>query len=145
MTDPADLMTANVNATSLHEKTSNRGFGLVMAAFLAVLALSPLLNGKAPHAWLLCGAASFLVTALVRPRSLAPLNRAWTKVGLVMSSIIGPIALAVLFFGVITPYGWLMRRIGTCHIPTRFDEGTTSYWISRDSLCGPQSTLRQPF
>jgi hypothetical protein len=125
--------------------SSDRAFGLVMTTFLALVGLYPLLGAGQPRAWALAVAAAFLVPALVFPKVLAPLNKLWTKFGLLMAAVVGPVALAVMFFGVITPYGWLMRRLGKGQIPVRFDKDAATYWIQRDPPGPAPKSLRDQF
>ena len=116
-----------------------------MATFFALVGLYPLLASGQPRIWALAVAAAFLVPALVFPKVLAPLNKLWTKFGLLMGAVVGPVALAVMFFGVITPYGWLMRRLGKGQIPLRFDKGAATYWIQRDPPGPAPKSLRDQF
>ena len=116
-----------------------------MAAFFGVVGAYSLLFGNVPRLWAFWVAAAFLLPALILPRALGPLNKVWTQFGLLMSSIVSPVALALLFFGVITPYGWLMRRFGKGQIPMDFDKDAGSYWIVRDPPGPPAQSLRDQF
>ena len=79
------------------------------------------------------------------PKTLSLLNTYWTKLGLFLSAIVSPIALGVLFFGVITPYGWLMKKLGKSFIPTYFDPKAESYWITRDPAGPAPESLNNQF
>jgi hypothetical protein len=126
-------------------QSSDRAFGCVMAGFFTLVAAYPLLSGKPPHWWAAALAAAFLLPALLFPRLLAPLNMAWTRFGLVLSSVMGPIALAVLFFGVITPYGFLMKKLRKNVIPVRFEPAAQSYWVARDPAGPEPESLKDQF
>jgi hypothetical protein len=128
-----------------HEPSSNRSFGLVMAGFFVLVALLPLLSGKMPRFWALALAAAFLVPALFFPRALSFLNKWWTRFGLLLSAIMSPIATALLFFGVITPYGWIMRRTRKDAFPIRFNANAKSYWIPRDPPGPEPKSLKDQF
>lgn len=113
------------------QSSSDRSFGLVFAAFFLIIALIPLLHGNGARLWaiglsLICG-----VIALVIPNILAPLNRIWTRLGLLMHRIVNPIALGIIFFGVVTPIGLLMRLFDKDPLRLRLDKAATSYWIVR--------------
>ena len=127
------------------ETSSDRMFGSVMAGFFTIIGLFPLLSGAQPHWWAIIVAAAFLSLALLLPRSLSLLNRYWTKFGLLLGAIVSPISLGILFFGVITPYGWLMRKLGKVAIPTQFDREAESYWISREAPESTASSLKNQF
>ena len=113
------------------EGSSDRSFGLVFTVFLLIVGLLPLLHGHVPRMWALALASAFLVAALVIPGVLAPLNRVWTKFGLLLHRIVSPVALGILFFGVVTPTGLLMRLFGKDPLHLRPDKNAASYWIVR--------------
>ena len=111
---------------------SDRGFGVVFAVVFAVIGLFPLLGGGPPRGWSLVVAGAFLVVALVRARWLAPLNRAWTRFGLLLQRIVNPLVMAVIYFAVVTPTGLAMRALGKDPLRLRYDPDAESYWIHRD-------------
>src|SRR5262245_9707521 len=59
--------------------------------------------------WLAVIALLFLVSVWFRPGLLAPLNKAWFRFGLALHAIINPMVMGILFFGAVTPTGWIMR------------------------------------
>jgi hypothetical protein len=98
---------------------------------LGLVALWPLLDGAPPRWWLGGLAALFLVAALVRPALLAPLNRAWTRLGLVLHRIVNPVVMALVFYLAVTPTALLMRLLGKDPLRRRFEPEAESYWIER--------------
>lgn len=111
--------------------SSDRVFGLVFAAFFLLIGLRPLLYAQPARLWALVVSGAFLAVAVWMPRRLAPLNRVWTRIGRVLHVVMSPIALAVLFFGAITPTGLLMRLFGRDALALRLDRTAASYWIVR--------------
>ena len=116
-----------------------------MAAFFLAIAVYPAFFAQSPRLWATTIAAALFSAAMLTPKVLARPNRLWTRLGLLMSGIISPVALAVLFFGVITPYGWLMKRCGKSFIPTQFDPVAESYWIPREPAGPAPESLRNQF
>ena len=57
-------------------------------------------------------AAAFAVLALLWTGAARPLNRWWLKLGLLLSKVVSPIVLMLLFYVTVTPIGLLMRAIG---------------------------------
>jgi hypothetical protein len=114
------------------ETSSDRSFGLVFAAVFAILAAYNGWHGGVIWPYCLAVAIGFLAVALIRPKSLALLNRLWTRLGLIMGMIVSPIILALMFFLVVTPVGVLMRLTGKDPLRLRPHSGTGSYWIVRD-------------
>jgi len=124
------------------EGSSDRSFGLVFAAAFSVVAGWPLLNGGAPRLWALAVAVSFAALALLAPRVLAPLNRLWTRFGLLLARVTNPMVMGLLFFGMVTPMGLAMRALGKDPLRRRLEPGAASYWIERRPP-GPVSMGRQ--
>jgi hypothetical protein len=126
---------------------SERSFGIVMAAFFAVVALWPLLHDvrSAPLWWALAVTGGFLVITLAVPTALRPLNRLWTNLGLILSRIVTPIVLAFLFYGVVTPVAAVMRIFGKDPLRLRPAPEAESYWIVRPSPGPPPSSMKQQF
>jgi Saxitoxin biosynthesis operon protein SxtJ len=111
--------------------SSNRSFGLVVATFFLVVSVWPLISGG-PIRWSALGvAAVFVVLALLRTAVLAPLNKLWTKLGMLLYRIVNPVVMAVLFYVTVTPIALLMRMLGKDPLRLRRDPDAASYWIHR--------------
>ena len=111
--------------------SSDRAFGLVFVVIFTLLGLWPLFRGRPPRSWAVVLATAFLGAALVKPRVLGPLNRLWLKLGLLLHAGVSPIVMALLFFGTVTPTGWLMRMLGKDPLRLRGDPDAPTYWIER--------------
>jgi hypothetical protein len=127
--------------------SSDRTFGLVMAAFFAIVALAPLvLEGHGPVRWWALGlSALFLVLALAWPDGLAPLNRLWTGLGLLLNRIVSPVFLGLLYYLFVTPVGVLMRAFGNDPLRLRRDAAAASYWIPRNPPGPPPESMKNQF
>src|SRR5260370_23832117 len=89
--------------------SSDRNFGLVFAAFFTLVGSWPLHARGHVRVPALVVAGVFLAVALIRPSWLAPLNKAWAFVGLLLGRIFNPIVTAVLFYRVLTPMGFISQ------------------------------------
>ena len=136
MTAHEDTRTREVRASS------NRGFGLVIGSALAVLALWPLIGSAPPRWWAGGLAVAFVATALARPAALAPLNRAWTRFGLLLGRIVQPVIMAALFYGAVTPTALIMRLANKDPLQRRFDPSAKTYWVEREPV-EPESMRNQ--
>src|SRR5512134_1321099 len=92
--------------------SSNRAFGLVFAVVFALIGCLPLLFGRALKPWAVATSGIFLLAAMLVPAVLAPLNRLWTRLGILLHHVVSPVALAIVFFVAIVPIGLLMRMFG---------------------------------
>lgn len=120
------------------KSSSNRTFGLVFSALFAVLAALSIWHGTPRWLIWLGLACVSSILALAAPRWLAPLNWAWTKIGLLLHQIVSPVVLALLFYGCIVPVGFLMRLSGKDPLRQKYEPAAESYWISR-APPGPSS------
>lgn len=106
-------------------------FGLFFAGIFLAVGLWPILSRHEVRWWALAVCGILLLLALLFPRTLAFPNRLWMRLGLVLGSITGVVALLVLYFVVVTPTGMLMRLLGKDPLRLRFDSLADSYWIGR--------------
>ena len=108
---------------------SNRSFGLTIAGAFAALGAISLWHGLERGVWELGLAVGFLTVAGFAPSMLAPLNRAWAWIGRRLNSVVSPLLIIVLFYGVVTPVGLAMRAAGKDPLRLRRDPESSSYWI----------------
>jgi hypothetical protein len=111
--------------------SSDRTFGLVIAAFFAYLGLRPFVARHTPRPWYVAVAIACAVVALARPAWLNPLNRVWMRFGVSIGKVMNPIFMAVLFYGVVTPSALILRWLGKDLLSLRYDRNAASYWIVR--------------
>jgi hypothetical protein len=125
--------------------SSDRSFGLVMAGFFTLVALSPLLHGRELRFWALIPASLFLLLAFAAPRLLHPLNRLWLAFGLLLYKLVSPLALAILFYLAVVPTGLLMRAFGQDPLRLRRDPAAASYWLPREPPGPPPDSMKNQF
>ena len=125
--------------------SSDRSFGLVFTVVFALVGLWPVFFGNAARPWALGIAAVFLIVALARPALLAPLNTLWLKFGLLLSRVVNPIVIGLLFYSTVTPIGLVMRLLGKDPLRLRFEPAATSYWIERDPPGPPPESMKNQF
>jgi hypothetical protein len=123
----------------------NRSFGFLFAGIFALIGLLPLIFGGVPRLWAIVLAGVFLLAALVFPGVLAPLNRLWMRFGLLLHRIVSPVVLGIMFFGVITPIGLVMRLFGKDPLRLRLDKAADSYWIERTPPGPAPETFKDQF
>ena len=84
------------------------------------------------YPWAFALSVLVLLLTLGKPDWLAPANRAWMKLAEILHRIVSPIALGIMFFGVLTPMALVMRLFGHDAMKRRFDTPAATYWIERD-------------
>ena len=125
--------------------SSERSFGLIFAGFFALLGALSLYSGAERwHYWFPL-AGVFAVLAYAAPRLLAPLNRLWAKVGLLLHMVISPVILGILFYVCVTPIGVLMRMSGRDPLRRKFEPAAKTYWITREPPGPAPETFNNQF
>tara|TARA_E500000331_G_scaffold206136_1_gene197700 strand:- start:232 stop:627 length:396 start_codon:yes stop_codon:yes gene_type:complete len=87
----------------------------------------------------------FVVSSLICPNFLIPLNKAWLNFGDLLHRIVSPIVLAAIFFGIITPIAYVMRFLGKDILSLRKNADSPSYWIKRSQSAENPLSMTQQF
>jgi predicted membrane metal-binding protein len=124
---------------------SERNFGIVFAAVFVTIALWPLIRAEKAHLWLLPIAIIFLAAAFLAPRTLAPLNRLWFRIGILLGKVVTPLVMGVLWLAVLTPIGLLMRLFGRDPLRLKRQPAAKSYWIERSPPGPIAGSLKNQF
>jgi hypothetical protein len=91
---------------------SNRSFGWTFTGIFLIVGAYGLWQGGAALSWLLALAVLTASVTLTRETWLTPLNRAWMRLGELLGRVVSPLVLGLIFFGVFTPVGMVMRQCG---------------------------------
>jgi hypothetical protein len=132
--------------------SGDRGFGLtvggILVAIAGVRAGLHLWAGTAPG-WfegVLGGiGALLLVFGLLAPARLAPLNRAWTGLGLLLFKVVNPVVLGGIYLTTIVPIGLVLRLTGRDPLHRKFERAAASYWVVRAPPGPAPETMTQQF
>lgn len=116
---------------------SDRSFGWTFTGVFALVSFF--------QPWLLALAALTALVTLVRSHWLAPLKHAWMKFGELMHHVVSPVVMGVIFFGVFTPVGVVMRAFGRDAMKRRFEPEAPSYWERRDPPGPADDSFRDMF
>jgi len=111
---------------------SNRSFGIIFFVVFMIIALWPLLNSENVRIWSLIISIIFFFLGILNSNLLTPLNKLWMKFGLLLGKVISPAVMAVIFFGVVTPTGLIMRIFGKDILKLN-KNNNNSYWEDKDN------------
>jgi hypothetical protein len=119
-----------------------RKFGLTIGSAFIVLSGLARWRGRdeVTEACFVVG-GMFLLGALIAPRYLCPVERAWMRLSWFISRVTSPVFVGIMYFIVITPMGILMRKLGLSQVSSSEDRDTL--WVARDDSC--RSDLRRQF
>lgn len=119
-----------------------RRFGLTVGGAFLVFAAIAWWRAH-PVTTTVFGAAGGMLSlaGLVIPSRLGPVERAWMRLAHLISRVTTPIAMGVVYFGVITPVALLRRGLGGNPLEHRPSGG--SYWRARPASSRMSNLSRQ--
>ena len=111
-----------------------RQFAFTMSAVICILfgLVLPFLLEHSWPKWPWVIGAIFVSWGVLAPISLRPIYHVWMRFGLIMSKIITPLILGILYFLVITPFGIVMRIFNKDPLARNFDKTKSTYRVHRD-------------
>jgi len=113
-----------------NETKELRTFGLIVGGIFLILGLWPLVwRGEEPRLWALIPGIVLVVLGLSLPRSLKAAHKVWMGVGHVLGWINTRIILGVVFYGLITPMGLVMRLFGWDSMRRAFMRDSSTYRV----------------
>ena len=116
--------------------SSNRSFGITFFVFFFLVGIWPLLNNDAVRFWSIIISLIFLFLGIIRSKYLTPLNKLWSKFGIILGSIVSPIIMGLIFFVVLTPIAIIMKLLGKDVLKKKFNNNKKTYWIYREKNKG---------
>lgn len=127
-------------------KKQLREFGLVVGIAFGVLATAQLLlHGKIDPRILYAISGFLIVTGLLVPQILRPLNYVWMKLALVMGWIMNRVLLGLIFYVIFTIVAVIMRLGKRDALRRRKEPGATSFWIIRPDTPTPAERYERQF
>ena len=121
---------------------SNRSFGITFFVVFLIVGIWPLLYSESIRIWSIIISLIFLFLGLIKFRYLTPLNKLWSKFGILLGSIVNPIVMGLVFFVVLTPIAIIMKLIGKDILKRKFNKSEKTYWIYREKI---KSSLKNQF
>ena len=120
-----------MNITEI-ELPSNKKFGYFFAAvFFLIAAYFYIINSLMLSAIFVSMSLIFLVITFFNDALLLPLNKLWMRFGMLLSIIVSPIIMGIIFFGLFTPMSLIMRLFRRDELRIRLNKNKT-HWIFRD-------------
>lgn len=121
-----------------------RSFGLTVGGVFAAIGLWPaVVRDEDVRLWAVALAGLLLLPALVRPRSLQTVYRVWMRLGERLGWINSRIILGVIFYGLFTPAGLIMRLRGKDPMRRHWEPEADTYRLVRQPR--PSSHMTRQF
>jgi hypothetical protein len=130
------LITVNWNPS----RGDLRWFAGLVSSLIATIGAVAWWRGHSPQlAVAIWGGAGLVgLVALLRPALIRPVFIAWMGLAYPVGWVVSHLLLGLIFYGVVTPIGLLMRRLGYDSMRREFDRATPSYWMPHE----PADTAR---
>ena len=110
------------------DRAQLRNFGLIVGGIFGAIGLWPaIVRGGNARLWVVGLAVALILPALVAPRALAPAHRAWMALGSALGWVNTRVVLGLIFFGLITPMGLVLRLARRDPMQRTFDPVATTY------------------
>ncbi len=109
-------------------KLSDRKFGLIFAAIFAIFTLIGWFFFDQVLRWAMICSGTFLISALIVPGLLMPLNRLWGLLAGRIHRVVNFTLLALFFYLLILPFGLVMRLFGRDAMNRARAPKAASYW-----------------
>ena len=77
----------------------------------------------------------FFIT-FIKADMLLPFNQLWMRFGVLLSMIVSPLVLGLIFFGLFTPIAFLMRLIKRDELRLKFNNKTSNWKLRNQSIHG---------
>lgn len=120
-------------------------FGLLLLAFLGLVGLLVWrATGSLTAPRYIWGAGVVLATVYyLVPPLRRPMFKGWMYAAYPIGWVVSHVLLAVIYFGILTPIGLLMRVFRYDPMERKFDKGAASYWVERERNPDVSTYFRQ--
>lgn len=114
------------------KRSSEKSFGLLFFLFFAIIAIYSFQNYSLFLGLVfLFASILFLILGLQNSKLLIPLNVAWCKLGIMMSIVITPIVLSLIYLITVVPIGLLLKLFNKDILDLSINKKLDSYWKIR--------------
>ena len=121
-----------------------RSFGFLVGGIFAFIGLWPVLwHGAALRLWAVVLAGLLLLPAALAPKMLRRPYQGWMALGQGLGWVNSRIILGLIFYGLFTPMGLVMRWAGRDPLHLRHDPQAETYRVNRQQR--PSSHMRRQF
>ena len=125
--------------------TELRRFGCTVGGVFLLLAAVSWWRGHVQPPLVFAVVGTLLVLpALVFPRMLGPVERAWMGLAAVLGAVNTRILLTLVYVLVVTPIAWV-RRLGGDPLDRKLGTGAPSHWMPRERGPVNPETYRKQF
>ena len=114
---------------------SNKSFGIVFSIFFTLIFVYLLWSTQELNKTFFILAIVFLILGYLNSSLLTPLNILWFKFGILLSVVISPLIMSIIFFCVVTPLAILAKIVKKdfLNLDKKKNNNKKSYWIDKEN------------
>lgn len=120
-----------------------RSFGLMVGGIFIAIGSWPVLFGQGPRWWSVVLGGLLMLLGGAVPRILDLPFKGWMFIGHALGWVNTRILLSLVFYGLLTPMGLMMRLLGKKTMRSVFEQDLASYRVLRTAR--PSSHFRHQF
>ena len=125
-------------------KRTLRQFGLMVGGIFLFIGIWPFAwRHEAVRLWAVVPGTLLIAAGVVIPSLLREIYKAWMFIGHILGWINTRIILGIVFYGIVTPMGIVMKMMGRDPMRRKFDPEATTYRGVREAR--PVSHMRNMF
>lgn len=126
------------------DKKELRRFALLVGGIFVAIGIWPLVvRGESPRVWAVSIGSLLAIVGIAAPLALGPIYRAWMLLGEGLGWVNARILLGLVFFGILTPMGRLMKLRGKGQVKLRYEPEIETYRVA--SRPRPGTHMRKQF
>lgn len=138
----------NIDSHLVNDKVDRktlRSFGLTISLILVILfgVVLPWLRTHSLPRWPWIVGAVLSSLALISPMSIRLVYRVWMRIGLVLGFINTRIILGIIYYGLLTPMGWIMHWVKKENNFKGYDSSVSSYRLASSEKA--IASMEKPF
>ena len=111
---------------------SNRSFGLLFFFVFIIIGLWPIIDSESIRIWSVIISLIFFILGIFNAKILTPLNKVWMSFGKLLGNFLSPIVMGIIFFGVVTPTGLILKLFSKDILNLKKNKNDT-YWLKKDN------------
>ena len=114
---------------------SNKSFGIVFSIFFTLIFVYLLLSTQEINKIFLILAIIFLILGFLNSKLLTPLNILWFRFGILLSVVISPLIMSIIFFCVVTPLSISAKIVKKdfLNLNKKKNNNKKSHWIDKEN------------
>ena len=121
-----------------------RHFGILVGGIFAAIGFWPYVFQDEPaRSWAIMLGGTLVALGTLMPQLLAPIHKGWMWIGHVLGWINTRILLGIVFYGIVTPLGWIGRLLGKDYMRLRLKEPVETY--RHPKVPRPADHMQHPF